>query len=373
MMVRPLYPLLIQIPWSNQLRYVYNKKGRGYHMSKFSEKFENGLIVVAEKVDNNKYLGAIKNAFTAFMPFIIVGSFASLFNTLICSTSTGLAAIVPAAAQLAPAFTAVNYATLSIMALPICYLIGLEMAKRNKVPEHIGAIISLCAFICVIPQTFSVTVEGLAEAVSGGGLPSAAIGAQGLFIAMFVSLLISELFAKLMKIDAIKIKMPPSVPTAISQSFNTLIPILICLLVAGIAGQVFFLATGTYMNDWIYSVVQAPLEALFQSPVGAIALFVAAQVFWFLGIHGNMIITPIRNPLIASALAANVAAAAAGHPQGQLVGRAPLADLPRPARVRGAQARVRALHAAGALRACAGRGAIRRKNPRRKLFHVIGT
>ena len=282
-------------------------------MSKFSEKFENGLIVVAEKVDNNKYLGAIKNAFTAFMPFIIVGSFASLFNTLICSTSTGLAALVPAAAQLSPAFTAVNYATLSIMALPICYLIGLEMAKRNKVPEHIGAIISLCAFICVIPQTVSVTVEGLAEAVSGGGLPSAAIGAQGLFIAMFVSLLISELFATLMKIDAIKIKMPPSVPTAISQSFNTLIPILICLLVAGIAGQLFFLATGTYMNDWIYSVVQAPLEALFQSPVGAIALFVAAQVFWFLGIHGNMIITPIRNPLIASALAANVAAAAAGQ------------------------------------------------------------
>ena len=49
-------------------------------MAKFTEKFEDGLMIVAEKVDDNKYLGAIKNAFTTFMPFIIVGSFASLLR-----------------------------------------------------------------------------------------------------------------------------------------------------------------------------------------------------------------------------------------------------------------------------------------------------
>lgn len=45
----------------------------------FSEKFQDGLMIIAEKVDDNQYLAAIKNAFTAFMPFIIVGSFATLF------------------------------------------------------------------------------------------------------------------------------------------------------------------------------------------------------------------------------------------------------------------------------------------------------
>ena len=68
----------------------------------FSEKFEDALLLVAEKVDGNQYLTAIKNAFTAYMPFIIVGSFATLFNTLICSTSIGLAALIPAAASLKP-------------------------------------------------------------------------------------------------------------------------------------------------------------------------------------------------------------------------------------------------------------------------------
>ena len=37
----------------------------------FSEKFEDALLLVAEKVDGNQYLTAIKNAFTAYMPFIL--------------------------------------------------------------------------------------------------------------------------------------------------------------------------------------------------------------------------------------------------------------------------------------------------------------
>ncbi len=280
-------------------------------MAKFTEKFEDGLMIVAEKVDDNKYLGAIKNAFTTFMPFIIVGSFATLFNTLLCSATTGLAAFIPALASLSPAFTAINFATLSIMALPIVFLIGVEMARKNKVPEYICAIACLAGYICVVPQTVSVVVEGATAAAAG--LPGAAIGAQGLFIGMIVAILVSELFSALMKIEKIKIKMPASVPHAIAQSFNTLVPILITLVVTSVIGTVFHLMTGSYLNNWIYEVVQAPLEAVFQSPVGAIALFTIAQVFWFLGVHGNMIITPIRNPLIASAIAANIAAASAGQ------------------------------------------------------------
>lgn len=51
-------------------------------MSKFSDKVVDGLSLVAEKVDENKFLGAIKDSFTIYMPFVIVGSFMSLFNTI---------------------------------------------------------------------------------------------------------------------------------------------------------------------------------------------------------------------------------------------------------------------------------------------------
>lgn len=277
----------------------------------FSEKFQDGLLLVAEKVDDNQYLAAIKNAFTAYMPFIIVGSFATLLNTLVCSTQIGLAALIPSLTSISPAFTAVNYATMNFMSIAIVYLIAMNLAKHDKLPDHLAGVLAIAAFICVVPQTVTVTVETLTGA--GAGIASGVTGAQGLFVGMIVSVIAEKIFNALMKIDAIKIKMPPSVPHAISQSFNTLIPILITLCVLAVAGQLFVLASGgIYINDFIYSIVQAPLEAIFQSPAGIIAVVIISQVFWFLGIHGGLVISPIRNPLIAAAIAANIATAAAG-------------------------------------------------------------
>ena len=48
----------------------------------FVDKLSSGIDVVAEKVEGNKHLRAIKDAFTAYMPFIIIGSFALLFNVV---------------------------------------------------------------------------------------------------------------------------------------------------------------------------------------------------------------------------------------------------------------------------------------------------
>ena len=87
----------------------------------FSEKFQDALLVIAEKVDDNQYLAAIKNAFSAYMPFIIVGSFATLLNTLICSTKIGLAALIPWCVNLSPAFSAINYATMTFMTIATRY------------------------------------------------------------------------------------------------------------------------------------------------------------------------------------------------------------------------------------------------------------
>ena len=54
----------------------------------FSEAFEDKLMDVAAWVDENKYLNSIKDAFTVFMPFVIVGSFGTLLKALISSNTT---------------------------------------------------------------------------------------------------------------------------------------------------------------------------------------------------------------------------------------------------------------------------------------------
>lgn len=278
--------------------------------SKFSEKVEDALMLVAEKVDDNKYLGAIKNTFTIFMPFIIVGSFATLFKSLISSTTTGLAKWIPMLANLNDAFTAINFATLGIMTIPIVFLIAVHLAKANKVPEYISGVVALAAYLSVIPEVVTVTVNE--QTGTAAAVPATALGAQGLFIGMILAVLVTQLFSALMKIDKIKIKMPASVPPAIATSFNTLIPLLITLTTVSVLGGVFRNITGEYINEWVYVVLQKPMEVIFQSPAGIIAVVIISQLFWFLGIHGGLVIQPIRNPLIAAAIAANIAAVEAG-------------------------------------------------------------
>lgn len=286
-------------------------------MAGFSEKFEDTLMMIAEKVDENKYLNSIKDSFTVFMPFVIVGSFATLFNSIICSPKTGLAQWIPSLSNLSVAFTAMNFATLGIMSIAVIFLVALNMAKANKVPEYITGVVAVAAYCSVIPEVVTITIDTATG--KAAGVPSSALGAQGLFIGMLLTVVVVEFFTKLTKIKAIKITMPPSVPAGISTSFNTLVPILITLVSVSVLGTLFQLTTGSYLNEFVYKAMQAPLEAIFQSPAGILAIVIFSQLFWFLGIHGGLVISPIRNPLIAAAIAANIAAVAAGGQPSQAV------------------------------------------------------
>ncbi|MBS5939013.1 PTS sugar transporter subunit IIC [Clostridium sartagoforme] len=278
-------------------------------MKAFS-KIEDGLLLLAEKIDGNKYLGSIKNAFTDFVPFIVVGSFGTLLNSLIANPKTGLAQWIPWLENLKPAFDVLNFATISCMTIPIVFLIAMHLAKANKIPQYTAGVLSVAAYITVVPSTVTVMVENLQGASAGLGTSS--LGAQGLFVGMLMAVLITELFNKLLKIEKIKIKMPPSVPKGIAISFNTLIPIFIILVISSVLGNLFKLWTGYYLNEWIYSVAQAPLELIFQSTFGVIFMAILSQMFWFLGIHGGLVIEPIRSPLSASAIAANISSLNAG-------------------------------------------------------------
>lgn len=275
------------------------------------EKLQNVLLSITAKVESNKYLGSIKDAFTMFVPFIIVGSFGSMLNTLV-SGANGLAQWVPWLSNLSPAFTAINFVTISCMSLPIAFLIGIKLAQREELPQLESGLIGLLAYLAVCPNTITIAVEGLENPVVASGLGSEVIGAQGLFVSMIMAILAVKLFKLLSKIDTIKIKMPDSVPTGIARSFNILIPIFIIMTVFAVAGCLFNTFTGNYLNVWIYNIFQLPLQALANTTVGILVLALVNQLFWFLGIHGGMVIEGIRGPLSAAGIAENIAAVQVG-------------------------------------------------------------
>lgn len=275
------------------------------------DKLQNVLLSISSKVETNKYLGSIKEAFTMFVPFIIVGSFGSMLNILV-SGANGLAQWVPWLSNLSPAFTAINFVTISCMSLPIAFLIGYKLAEKENLPQLESGLIGLLSYLAVCQNTISTVVEGLKDPVVLNGLGAGVIGAQGLFVSMIMSMVAVKFFGLLTNIDAIKIKMPDSVPTGIARSFNILIPIFIIITAFSVGGCLFNTFTGNYLNVWIYNIIQLPLQALANTTGGILVLALVNQLFWFLGIHGGMVIEGVRGPLSAAGLAENISAVQAG-------------------------------------------------------------
>ena len=276
-----------------------------------TDKLQNVLLSISSKVETNKYLGSIKEAFTMFVPFIIVGSFGSMLNILV-SGANGLAQWVPWLSNLSPAFTAINFVTISCMSLPIAFLIGYKLAEKENLPQLESGLIGLLSYLAVCPNTISTVVEGLKDPVVVNGLGAGVIGAQGLFVSMIMSMVAVKFFGLLTNIDAFKIKMPDSVPTGIARSFNILIPIFIIITAFSVGGCLFNTFTGNYLNVWIYNIIQLPLQALANTTGGILVLALVNQLFWFLGIHGGMVIEGVRGPLSAAGLAENISAVQAG-------------------------------------------------------------
>lgn len=272
------------------------------------DRFNEVLGTAAMRINNNKYLGAVKSTFTIYMPFIIIGSFALLFNIVLTSPTTGLAQFAPFQflTSLQPAFTAINFATMSIMSLAIVTILGYSLARYNRINEIVGGIVALASYVIVVPQSIPTVVDGVDTTVNA--LPTSSMDASGLFIGMFLTILVIEFFTFLSKFDRLKIKMPETVPTGIVNSFNLLLPILITTVTVSVLSRLFVNATGLYLNQFIYNIVQAPLEAMVQSPAGIMLLVFISQLFWLIGIHGGLVISPIRNPLLIAALAANIEA-----------------------------------------------------------------
>ncbi|MGJ0995811.1 PTS sugar transporter subunit IIC [Enterococcus casseliflavus] len=281
----------------------------------FFDSFANKIGHTAEAINQNKYLYSIKTAFTVYMPFIIVGSFATLFNTILCSEEVGLAqfAAFSFLSAIGPAFTAINYATMSTMSIAIAFLIGKIIGQRNGVDENYSALVAVVSFLTIVPQTIVTVVEGM-EDILTSGIATTSINAQGLFVAMLIATLSVELFSWLMKKEKLKIRMPESVPSGIARSFNSLIPVLLVLLVFSIISTVIFNWTGNYLSDIIYNTLQVPMQKVMQNgPVGIILLAFASAIFWVFGLHGNMVIMPILSPLALAGLADNIAQVQAGE------------------------------------------------------------
>lgn len=280
----------------------------------FLDKFANTMGAFANKVNNLRYIKVIKNAFAALLPVIITGAFGTLFSAMVFDSQNGLASIgfLSFLENLKPISQSISYVTLSFLTIYAVFLIGIELAKLNDIKGYFPGIVAVMSYLAVNP-TFIEFMNGEEALIIENVLGKQYTDTKGLFLGMFVAILSIELYCWLNRQDRLKIKMPDTVPSNVSASFSALIPTVLTVAIMAAVGFAIHAMTGMYAFDIMYTVVQKPLEGLIQGLPGLLLLMFVAQVFWVIGIHGNQMVKPIREPLLLGAIAVNTEAFNAGQ------------------------------------------------------------
>lgn len=268
----------------------------------------------ATKVNSFRYIMVIKNAFASLIPVIITGAFGTLFSAMVFDNENGLARIKALSflAELKSISSAVSYVTLSFLTIYAVFLIGIELARLNNVKGIFPGIVAVMSYLSVNPFVYEYVNADNITVIAENVLAKQYTDTKGLFLGMFVAIASIELYCWLGRQERLKLKMPDTVPTNVSESFSALFPTILTVAIIATVGFVIKAVTGMYAYDIIYNIVQRPLEGIVQGLPGILLLMFIAQVFWVIGIHGNQMVKPVREPLLLAAIAVNTEAFEAG-------------------------------------------------------------
>ncbi len=263
------------------------------------EKFMNGLLTLAGKMQSNSVLSAIKDSFVDNMPVVIWGAFCTLFQFVLCQTGgvpdpkTGeliyyvSLANVPGFGwlhSLNPIFTTANYGCMNFMAVAICVLVAMHYAENIGHPnDKTVPAVALASFVTLINTSASTTTEAGETVTISNVVASSYTSATGLFVGLIVGILTTLLYVKLVDSGKLKISLPDSVPPNVSQSFAVLFPTIITILCVSIVGYICSMF-GLTMFD-VIKTMMAPVEKIMTGLPGYLVVLFLMQLLWWFGIH----------------------------------------------------------------------------------------
>ena len=268
---------------------------------KIMNKFLNEkLMPVASKMASNKFLIAIRDGITLAMPLLIIGS-------LLMVIATGFA-IPPLEKWLGDMGIATylwkgSDSSFGLIGLVASFGIAYSLTKQYNVDGVPSGIVSLSTFILVTPF---VTGE------AGNGMPTTYMAAQGLFVAIVLGLINGWVYQWFINHN-IQIKMPDSVPPAVSKSFSAILPgatlIVGWLIVYGVLDA--FKLPNLHMIA--KTVLGTPLGLLGNNIIGVVILVMCCSGLWVVGLHGGNIVNKIMEPIWLTNLGENAEAFKAGE------------------------------------------------------------
>ncbi|WP_312497857.1 PTS sugar transporter subunit IIC [Enterococcus sp.] len=251
------------------------------------------------KFVNTKAITALRNGMLYTMPFSIVGSiFLLLANFPVQSiadwvTNSGLGDY----------FNQAYGASFAIMAFFAVMGIAYSYVKAEGFEGLPAGMIGLVIFLLTMESSVTdadsgITITNIIDKTWTGG--------QGMISAILVGLFVGWGYTWFLKRD-IRIKLPEQVPTNVANSFTALIPAAVLTTVALVIYVFFDKVFNTTVVEWIYEVIQSPMQGVTDSLGGALMLGFLVPFLWFFGVHGSTIVGGIMGPILQANSLANTA------------------------------------------------------------------
>jgi PTS system cellobiose-specific IIC component len=280
--------------------------------SKFIEKFSQ----IAGAIGRQRHLGAIRDGFITIMPLMIVGSLVTLINNFpIGNGADGgktmlkeILAEIPALKWLPTLNGAVWWGTFGLITIFAVVSISYNLAKSYESNALSAAVVTLATYLCVVPQMSQPFVTEAGEDLGGlwGNLNWSYLNSGALFVGIILTLITTEVFVRLAKSNKLIIKMPASVPPAVSKSFAALIPSIITVLVITFISALVETYAGTNFHTIASDILVSPLTKASGSFGFGLVVVLLTHLFWLFGVHGANMFEGILQTFNTNAVAQNL-------------------------------------------------------------------
>ncbi|MBP2058220.1 PTS system cellobiose-specific IIC component [Lactobacillus colini] len=253
---------------------------------------------IANWMDKNVYLSAIKKAMVAMTPILIIGSFCLIPGAIpnMIGAKNPVSVWITQNEQIISIPSTVG---MSMMALYVTAIIAYHLANSWKIDIPGSMTMAIISFL-ILAVDFT----------KDGNVDVTYLGTKGLFLSMFASIIAVMLF-RWCKKKNFTIKMPDTVPDFVSRSFE-MIPLSLIIVGVFLIIRVICVNVLHTMPAMIFAIVLSPLVGSLDNPFAYTFLKFLQCLLFFFGIH-PAVLSPVTNSINTQFLAENIAHAKAGE------------------------------------------------------------
>ena len=267
--------------------------------TKFEKVIGKYLNPIANWMDKEVHLSAIKKAMVGLTPLLIIGSFCLIPEAIPNMIGEDNAVSQWILANLDTIYISYKVG-MALMSLYASAIMAYHMAKSYELDVPGCLSMGIIAFLILS-----------VDYTEDGGILTTYLGPKGLFTCMFGTLIAVELF-RWCKKKNFTIKMPEAVPDFVSRSFE-MIPISVIIIGFFLIIRIFCTNVLGVLPPLIFTAILAPLVGSMDNPFAYMFLKMLHCLLFFFGIHPS-VLSPITSPISTQFLAENIANYQAGLP-----------------------------------------------------------